>query len=243
METPMAFLNLEMRKTMKNLLKQYQHAWVLLYILIYMPWFTWLERHVTTEFTLIHTKADDVIPFMEIFVIPYFLWFAYIFLTVTYFFLKDRKEFYHCTAFLFIGMTICLIIYTIFPNGHNLRPDLSSLGRDNIGIRLMSWLYNTDTCTNICPSIHAFNSIGACIAVFKSRSLKENKPLCAGTLVLTILICMSTVFLKQHSIFDVICACLLSLVMYVIVYVPDYERLLSRHHAKPKAGADTNAAA
>ena len=29
---------------------------------------------------------------MEIFVIPYFLWFAYIFVTVAYFFFKDRGE-------------------------------------------------------------------------------------------------------------------------------------------------------
>lgn len=230
-------------KNLKHLLNQYRHAWVLLYILIYMPWFAWLERTVTTEYTVIHTKLDDAIPFLEIFVIPYFLWFVYIFVTVAYFFfLKDRREFYRCTAFLFLGMTICLVIYTIWPNGHDLRPDLNNLERNNIFTRIMSWLYTTDTCTNVCPSIHAFNSIGACIAIFKSSHLKDKRLLRAGTLILTVLICMSTVFLKQHSIFDVICACLLSLVMYVAVYVPDYEKIFSRHHAKAKTDTDTNAA-
>ncbi len=215
---------------MKVLIKKYSHAWVLLYFIFYITWFTWLERVVTTKYTIIHLTLDDYIPFCEIFVIPYFLWFAYIFLAVAYFFFKDRSEFYRITAFLFIGMTICLITYTIWPNGHDLRPNLDTLGRSNIFTRIMGWLYSTDTCTNVCPSIHAFNSIGACIAIYRSRHLKEKRTLRIGTLVLTILICMSTVFLKQHSIFDVACACLLSLIMYVIVYVPDYR--LARRRAR-----------
>ncbi len=215
---------------MKALIKKYSHAWVLLYFIFYITWFTWLERVVTTKYTIIHLTLDDYIPFCEIFVIPYFLWFAYIFLAVAYFFFKDRSEFYRITAFLFIGMTICLITYTIWPNGHDLRPNLDTLGRSNIFTRIMGWLYSTDTCTNVCPSIHAFNSIGACIAIYRSRHLKEKRALRIGTLVLTILICMSTVFLKQHSIFDVACACLLSLIMYVIVYVPDYR--LARRRAR-----------
>lgn len=225
---------------MKQLIKKYSHAWVLLYILIYMPWFAFLERTITTKFTVIHTKMDDAIPFLEIFVIPYFLWFAFIFIAVAYFFFKDKTEFYQCTAFLFIGMTLALITYSIWPNGHDLRPDLTALGRENIFTRIMSWLYTTDTCTNVCPSIHAYNSIGVCIAILRSRHLKEKKWVQTGSVLLTVLICMSTVFLKQHSIFDVICACLLALVMYLLVYVPAYDKLVSRH--RDKADTDTNAA-
>ena len=225
---------------MKELIKKYRHAWVLLYILIYMPWFTLLEQTVTTDFTVIHMKLDDYIPFAEIFVIPYFLWFAYIFLTVSYFFFTDRSEFYHCAAYLFIGMTICLTIYTLFPNGHDLRPNLAAVDRDNVFIHLMRWLYSTDTCTNVCPSIHAFNSIGACIAIYKSDRLKKKRGLRFGTLILTVLICMSTVFLKQHSLFDVICACLLAVIMYVLVYVPDYAKIYARLHARSRS--DFNAA-
>ncbi len=217
---------------MKAFIKKYSHAWVLLYFIFYMQWFTWLERTVTTKFTVVHLKLDDSIPFCELFVIPYFLWFAYIFLSVAYFFFKDRSEFYRNVAFLFIGMTICLTIYTLWPNGHDLRPDLDALGRSNIFTRIMEWLYGTDTCTNVCPSIHAFNSIGACIAIYKSRHLKEKRALRTGCLILTVLICMSTVFLKQHSVFDVICACILSVVMYAVVYVPDYARLRAKLHTR-----------
>lgn len=217
---------------MKAFIKKYSHVWVLLYFIFYMQWFTWLERTVTTKFTVIHLKFDDYIPFCEFFVIPYFIWFAYIFLAVAYFFFKDRGEFYRITAFLFVGMTICLTIYTLWPNGHDLRPNLDTLGRSNIFTRIMGWLYDTDTCTNVCPSIHAFNSIGACIAIYKSQHLRQKRTLRIGCLVLTVLICMSTVFLKQHSVFDVICACILSVAMYAIVYVPDYARLRTKLRAR-----------
>ncbi len=122
-------------------------------------------------------------------------------------------------------MTICLFIYTIWPNGQNLRPDLDALGRDNIFIDILRNLYRTDTNTNVCPSIHVFNSIGACIAVFHTESLKNKKWITIPTLILTILISLSTAFLKQHSIFDGICAGLLASVLYLLVYVPDYAKL------------------
>ncbi|MDI9488049.1 MAG: phosphoesterase, partial [Bacillota bacterium] len=96
-----------------HILSQYRHGLVLVYFFIYMIWFTYLERTVTTEFTPVYSRLDDYIPFLEIFIIPYFIWFAYIFVTVAYFFFTSKQDFYKCCAFLFIGMTICLIIYTI----------------------------------------------------------------------------------------------------------------------------------
>ncbi|MDD5934992.1 MAG: phosphatase PAP2 family protein [Clostridiales bacterium] len=217
---------------MKSLVKKYKHAWVLLYFFIYAPWFVYLEKTVTNNYHEVYMKLDDYIPFNEWFVIPYYVWFAFIFVTLLYLFLKDTKEFYRSTAFLFIGMTICLFIYTVWPNGQNLRPDLDALGRNNIFIEILRKLYASDTCTNVCPSIHVFNSIGACIAIFHTESLKNKKWLTIPTFILTILICLSTVFLKQHSVFDGICACVLACVMYLIVYVPDYEKLSIKHRQR-----------
>jgi membrane-associated phospholipid phosphatase len=175
---------------------------------------------VTTDFTPIYSKLDDYIRFNEWFVIPYFLWFFYIFVTVAYFLLTSKQDFLKCCAFLFTGMTICLIIYTIWPNGHYLRVDLNSLGRSNIFIDILSKLYSFDTATNVFPSIHVFNSIGAFIAINKSERLHNIKWLQWSSFVLTVLICLSTVYLKQHSILDVFGGVALSIFMYIIVYIP-----------------------
>lgn len=203
---------------MKELLKKYKHGWILSYFFLYIVWFFALEKAVTSKYTPIHLRIDDYIPFNEWFVIPYCLWFAYIFISVAYFFLTSKDDFYKCTAFLFIGMTICLLIYTVWPNGQNLRPDLTRLGRDNPLIRIVAHFYATDTPTNVCPSIHVFNSIGVHIAIHRSEALKKHKWLQVSSFVLMLLICLSTMFLKQHSAFDVIAAAGLSLIMYIAVY-------------------------
>lgn len=184
-----------------------------------MPWFLALESATSRKYTSIHIKLDNYIPFNEWFVIPYLLWFAYVAITVLYFLFKSKEEFYGYTAFLFVGMTICLIIYTFWPNMQSLRPDLSSLGRDNILIRLISHIYATDTPTNVCPSIHVYNSIGTHIAIIKNSKLGKNKLIKMSSFVLCISICLSTVFIKQHSAFDILSAIALAIVMYLLVYI------------------------
>jgi membrane-associated phospholipid phosphatase len=209
--------------TVKQLFKQYKHGLVLSYFFIYMVWFMYLERTVTTKFHPIHSKLDDLIPFCEIFVIPYFLWFLYIAVAFIYFLIISKQDFLRLCANLFIGMTICLIIYTVWPNGHYLRQNLAALGRSNIFITLLSSLYSFDTATNVFPSIHVFNSVGAMIAIHKCERLHNIKWLQWSALLLTVLICMSTVFLKQHSIMDVLGALVLNVLLYAIIYAPKGE--------------------
>ncbi len=213
------------KNTFRKLFDKYKHGLILSYFFIYMAWFTYLERTITTKFTSIHTSLDDLIPFNEYFIIPYFLWFVYIAVTVAYFFLTSKQDYYKCCAYLFTGMTICLFIYTFFPNGHHLRVDLNSLGRSNIFIDMLAGIYRIDTATNVFPSIHVFNSVGACIAISKSERLHKIKWLQWSVLFLTIMICLSTVFLKQHSLLDVLGALVLNLILYIIVYIPSWEKV------------------
>jgi membrane-associated phospholipid phosphatase len=218
-------------KAIKQFILKYKHGVILSYFFIYITWFFYLERTVTTNFHPIYTKLDDLIPFNEYFIIPYFLWFFYIFVTVAYLLFTSKTDFYKCCAYLFIGMTICLTIYTIWPNGHYLRVDLDTLGRKNIFITILSRLYSVDTATNVFPSIHVFNSVGALIAINKNERLHRIKWLQWSAFILTVMICLSTVFLKQHSVLDIFGALVLNAVMYAIVYVPSWEKAMksSKH--------------
>ena len=115
------------------------------------------------------------------------------------------------------GMTVFLIISTIYPNGQILRP--TEFARDNIFVDMVRHLYEGDTPTNIFPSIHAYNSIGVHLAVRNSERLKKNRLAQHGTFVLSVLIILSTMFLKQHSILDVIGAIVLAVPAYYLAYV------------------------
>ncbi len=208
---------------MKKFFKKYNHIWTALYALIYMPWFIWLEKTVVTDYTPIHIWIDDVIPFCEYFIIPYYMWFLYIAAGMVFLFFSSKKDYYKECMFLFTGMTLFLIICTIYPNGQDLRVSITT---DNIFASAVNALYQTDTNTNVFPSIHVFNSIGIMIGILKSEWLKEKRYNIAVKVIstiLAILIILSTVFLKQHSCIDVIGAVIMAIVLYFIVYVPDWK--------------------
>ncbi len=205
---------------MKDFIKKYRHAWLILtYLPIYLLWFFALERTVTEDYYIIHSPLDSYIPFNEWFIIPYLLWFPFIAGAVLYFIFRDKSEYYRLCGLLISGMTVFLLVSTFFPNGLALRPDLSTLGRENLLLDLISLLHKADTSTNVCPSIHVYNSLAVCLAVFTSKHLKTRHAVKAGTLLLTVLICMSTVFLKQHSVIDVFCAVVLAAVFAPLFYL------------------------
>lgn len=220
--------------------QKYRHAFpLIIYGIIYLSWFSHLERTVTSHYKVIHVAFDDYIPFCEVFVVPYLLWFAYVAIVVMYFFFRDRDDYFRTCAFLFTGMTIFLLISTLWPNGHHLRPYI--MPRDNIFTHMVAALYQADTPTNLWPSIHVYNSLGCHIAVMRSHRLRKNKGIRIGSLILCISIIMSTVFIKQHSLFDVMTAFILAAVMYGLVYRSDilfnfYRNAQSRRKRKPKVG-------
>lgn len=209
-----------MKKFIRFFMK-YRHMWILFYVFIYILWFRFLETTVTavTQFHVMHTWVDDLIPFCPYFVVPYFAWFFYIFAVGWYLMIRNSRDFTRAMSFLFIGMTISLIICTIYPNGTDFRPLFDT--DQNVFTRMVGWLYRTDTCTNVFPSVHVYNSIGILIAVLKSEDIRRSRrgrAVQIGCTILSALICISTVFLKQHSVVDVIGAVLLAKFVYGFVY-------------------------
>lgn len=161
-------------KKLKYFCTKYGHAVPLLvYMVIYLVWFGWLEKNNTKNYWVIHMPADDYIPFCEVFVIPYLLWFVYVAAVVIYLFLNDKQEYYKACGFLFTGMTLFLMISTFWPNGHNLRP--AAIPRDNVFTELISILWRADTPTNLWPSIHVFNSMGAHFGITHCQKLMTSK--------------------------------------------------------------------
>lgn len=201
---------------MKQFLMKYKHAWVLSFGLIYLVWFSYLERTVTDRYHVMHVELDDYIPFNEYFIIPYLLWFVYVAAAVLYFFFTSREEYYHLCLYLFTGMIISLIVCTFFRNGTNFRPLVDP--DKNFCSYLVARLYQADTCTNVFPSIHVYNSICTHTAIRRSEKLREHRWLQAGSFGLMISICLATVCLKQHSVIDVVGAGIMAYALYYAVY-------------------------
>lgn len=205
---------------MKKLYQNYKHIMPLLgFMIIYLSWFSYLERTVTKGYHVIHMAVDNYIPFCEYFIVPYFLWFFYVTAVVLALFLKDKDSYYKACTFLCTGMTVFLVVSTFYPNGHHLRPLV--MPNDNIFSQMVSALYRVDTATNLFPSIHVYNSLGALFAVMNSPLFAKKKTVKAFSFLLSSSIILSTVFLKQHSMFDVLTAFGLAAAMYGVVYIHD----------------------
>lgn len=187
---------------------------------VYMITFSYIENRDVHHY-IVHTVIDDKIPFCEYFIIPYLLWFAFVAVTIIYFILFNNnsnhkwKEYYQLCITLATGMTLFLIISLVFPNGQDLRPVLSG---DNIFEKTVQMIYHTDTPTNVLPSIHVFNSLTCCGAILKNQRKRFKKTTNLFTVILTILIIMSTMLLKQHSVVDVVLAALMYAGCYRVVY-------------------------
>lgn len=197
--------------------ERFRYWWTILYFPVYILCFGIAEARIA-DFTVIGLPIDHQIPFVEAFIVPYLLWFPYIGITFLWFFFRDKKEYLQYMGFLYIGMTVFIIVSFVFPNGLELRPDLEEIARDNIFIRQIAVLYHTDTPTNVLPSIHVYNSIAAAVAVVESRQVSPKRWQKIAAVLFSGSIVLSTMFCKQHSVIDVITAILLSFVVYIVIY-------------------------
>ena len=187
------------------------------YLILYLIGFHILEGQ-TTDITIIHTTLDDKIPFISAFIVPYMMWFAFVAWTVGYFLVTDceGEDFRKLVVSLAIGCTIFLLTSALFPNGQDFRPHLAG---SDIFQQMTLWLYSIDTPTNIFPSIHVFNSLICCVSILQYDRLKKRPVVCWGTVCLTVLIVLATMFLKQHSVVDVVGAMIMFLLCYRFIYV------------------------
>ena len=198
---------------------------------VYLFIFTILEKINFGNYIYTETRLDDYIPFLDFFVIPYVVWFGYIALGFVYFLLYDKEGFYRTTFYIFIGMYICLLVYMVFPNAQGLRVELDT---SHFFQRILNIVYANDTSTNVCPSIHTYNSIMMHLAFIQNEKFASKKYLKNTSLILTILICMSTVFTKQHAILDVFYAIPLCVVVYYLERSISYMKYLNWNFWKEK---------
>lgn len=94
--------------------------------------------------------------FHEGFVIPYLPGSPCFAVSLGYFLFHSRRDFLDLCFIMFTGMTICLLIYTVLPNGLQLCP---AVVRDNLFASIAGMLYAIDTPTNVCPSIHVSSTV------------------------------------------------------------------------------------
>lgn len=194
----------------------YRRFLPLFYLVIYSLCFAALEQR-DVPVTIISHAIDHRIPFLKIFIIPYYLWFVFIaYGIVLMIFQKKSEDFYMMWSNLVFGMTLFLIVSFLFPNGLDLRP--KNVPGNDILSRMVRMLYRTDTPTNVFPSIHVYNSIAVTVAITKLPVVRRHPAWKYGNIGLMVLIILSTLFVKQHSIIDVVTSIVIEICIYPVFY-------------------------
>ena len=140
---------------------------------------------------------DDKIPFVPAFILIYLLSFAFWiagYLLAAY---DSPRACYQLTVGNMIAETIAFFVFLLVPTTMQ-RADITGTG---IFSRLTEWFYQIDAPDNLFPSIHCLESwICFCSALTIVRAPRWYRPF---SLICALLICASTVLVKQHVAVDI----------------------------------------
>ena len=191
------------------------------HVLLLAGWLGYFSMYFLTENLIpyencrvVHSSLDDLIPFFEVFVIPYLLWFFLVAGSLLYLFLYDIPNFRRLSIYIMITQAGAMLVYILWPNIQLLRPE--SMPRDNFFTWVLAFVYRFDTPTGVLPSLHAAYSI-AILSVFEHR--KDTSLQWRILLpIFVVIIIAATFFIKQHSVLDAAAALPLCLIGEALIY-------------------------
>ncbi|MGJ7913276.1 phosphatase PAP2 family protein [Neobacillus sp. LXY-1] len=160
----------------------------------------------------ISTTMDQYIPFMPVFIIPYILWYGYIFIYLVYFCFKDTKVYIKTIILIVTAECICFIVYYFFQTTVP-RPEV--VGHHALE-NLVRYIYENDQPFNCFPSIHVLTTF---VIILASLHIKNKHFL--NTIMIHVIgsfIIISTLFVKQHVIFDMIGSLFLVTFLYGVTF-------------------------
>ncbi len=176
---------------------------------------------------VMHCFIDDLIPFNEVFVIFYVSWYLLIVGSLLYFMLYNIEGFKNLSKYIIITQVVAMMVYIVYPSRQDLRPEV--FADDNLLTQLVGLLYTADTNTGVCPSLHVAYSLGIASVWIKEKDVSILVR--TFVVVLAVLICLSTMFIKQHSAVDVIAALPLGLLAEILVFHTDLLRRRRRRRS------------
>lgn len=207
------------------------------HLLYLMGWVGYFALYFLTENLIpaencfpVHSWLDDVIPFCEVFVIPYTFWYVLIVISLLYFVLYNPDSFKKLMTFIITTQIVAMIVYIFFPTRQDLRPEV--FPRENIFTWVLSLIYTFDTNTGVCPSLHVAYSLGIASVWVKEHGVSRWWK--AFVVFAAILISISTAFVKQHSVVDIFAALPLVLLGECIVFgkcywLPKFRKVFAKN--------------
>ncbi|HSP47364.1 MAG TPA: phosphatase PAP2 family protein, partial [Clostridiaceae bacterium] len=153
---------------------------------------------------------DGQIPFLPQFIIIYHLWYLFLIFNIGYLLLRDKDEFMKAILSINLGNILAYITFFFFQSRVP-RPLVTGEGFFESIVR---FTYTIDQPYNGFPSIHVLTTTVMMIALARMDIRKDFK---YGSLFFGLLIILSTVFVKQHVVLDILGGLTYAGASYVII--------------------------
>ncbi len=172
------------------------------------------------EFVPKMPSIDDKIPLITIFVIPYIISYAYWILTPIAASEVSFKNFLNMVIAYIIASIVAAIIFLIFPTYMD-RVAEGIYGREINGFFdwILNIIYESDgkeKAYNLFPSAHCILSTLCMLATFRKKEIPLWYRIISFTL--SVLIYLSTLFIKQHYVGDVVFGIIIGIFIWYIVF-------------------------
>ena len=153
-------------------------------------------------------------PLIKIFVYPYNLWYPFIILNMFIIYKCDKKKFRPLIATMLITTILANMTFILYPS-MMIRPKIEIT---NFTTWLLDYTYKIDTpAVNCLPSMHCMFCFVTNYYIIKCNNLDINKKI--PITIFSLIIILSTLFIKQHIIEDAILALIYTTISISIVYI------------------------
>ena len=143
------------------------------------------------------TGLDRMLPFVPSFIIFYDIWYPFIIIGGMILFFLDGNIFKRAALALDIGYLSSYVTFYFFQSTVT-RPDVSGGG---IFLYLVRFTYGFDKPYNCFPSIHVLVTFVVCAAILRSRVYSKSWKV--FSIIISVLIIVSTVLIRQHVVLDI----------------------------------------
>lgn len=167
-----------------------------------------------TNYHAISASIDNAIPFIPQFIYLYILFFPFVVITLYVVFINDKAKYYYGIKGIILGLIITEIGFLVYPT-IIYRPVVNNI--DVLTSMLVNITYLIDSpAINCFPSIHCLLCFQVMFMVLLCHNLKLKYKIII--FVLSSLIILSTVFIKQHYVYDIIGAFIVFVISNLIVF-------------------------
>ena len=175
-------------------------------LIYFLSKFTPIKDHV------IGNSIDDKIPFIAFFGLFYVLWYIAIIVVPLVLNKYKKSELKKYFWNMFIGISVCGVFYLFYPTTAPIRPDVTIKGLFTLIVYLVYFF--DQPVANLFPSMHCLICFYFIYHMLFNKEIDKRWRI--GTIIFSILVILSTVFIKQHVFIDIIGGFIVSVIVYAM---------------------------